>query len=125
MRPARASIRIPVSYDTTSIDYKSENADTKQLCPLIRPGRCSILGVYSWRPVIFTEHPVLRSNTNCSLCPMNRPVGWNWCNRRPSLLRRGEAGGRDAFLRFPPSAQHRRPSRSDLQHLRAGDAPLR
>ena len=53
---------------------------------------------------------------------MNRPL---WCNRGPSLLRRGKAGGGDSVFRLPPSAQHRRTRCSDIQHLRARDAPIR
>lgn len=40
-------------------------------------------------------------------------------NRSAQLLRRGQAGGRDAHVRLPQAARHRDPHRPHLQHVRA------
>ena len=46
-------------------------------------------------------------------------------DRPAGLLRRRQAGGRDAVHGLPPHEQRQHPHRADLQHLRPADAPLR
>ncbi len=46
-------------------------------------------------------------------------------DRPAGLLRRRQAGGRNALHGLPPHEQRQHPHRADLQHLRPADAPLR
>ena len=57
-----------------------------------------------------------------------QPESYRGCgqsDRAAGLLRRGQAGRRDALHGLPPRQRRQRADRADLQHLRAADAPLR